>query len=78
MQNIHSNLHALSGASDPLEEIAQKTLDCLKKNVPNEETFTNDSKKEEPLSKDGSTEKKEATNKETNKKIISPSSEDKK
>ena len=56
----------------------EKTVDASKKNVPNEETFTNDSKKEEPLSKDGSTEKKEATNKETNKKIISPSSEDKK
>ena len=31
----------------------EKTVDASKKNVPNEETFTNDSKKEEPLSKDG-------------------------
>ena len=56
----------------------KKTIDVSEKSPTNQETSANSSKKKESLSKDGSTEKKEATSKETNKKITSPSSEDKK
>ena len=57
----------------------QKTIQVSDKKVNNEETSPKDSpKKTESLKKDGLTKKKEADNKETNKKTASPSSEDKK
>ena len=56
----------------------EKTVDVSKKSGKNQETSNNGSEKKESLSKDSSTEKKEVTSKETNEKITSPSSEDKK
>ena len=56
----------------------EKTIDVSKKSATNQETSNNGSEKKESLSKDSSTEKKEVTSKETNEKITSPSSEDKK
>ena len=56
----------------------KKTAEVSEKNLKNEETSLKDSiKKKEALKKDGSTEKQGTTDKETNKKITSPSSEDK-
>ena len=57
----------------------KKTIEVSEKKVKSEETSSKDSsKKAESLKKDVSTEKQETPNKETNKKIASPSSEDKK
>ena len=56
----------------------EKNINVSKKSTTIKETSTNDSKKKESLGKDNSTEKKESASKETNEKIISPSSEDKK
>ena len=56
----------------------EKTVDVSKKSGKNQETSNNGSEKKESLSKDSSTEKKEVISKETNEKITSPSSEDKK
>ena len=56
----------------------EKNINVSKKSTTIKETATNDSKKKESLGKDSSTEKKESASKETNEKIISPSSEDKK
>ena len=56
----------------------EKTVDVSKKSGKNQETSNNGSEKKESLSKDSSTEKEEVTSKETNEKITSPSSEDKK
>ena len=56
----------------------EKTIDVSKKSATNQETSNNGSEKKESLSKDSSTEKKEVTSKETNEKITTPSSEDKK
>ena len=55
-----------------------KTIEVSEKSKINKETSSDDSKKKELLNKDGSTEKKKAGDKETNKKIASPQSEDKK
>ena len=55
-----------------------KTIEVSEKSKINKETSSNDSKKKELLKKDGSTEKQEAADKETNNKIASPQSEDKK
>ena len=56
----------------------EKNINVSKKSTTIKETSTNDSKEKESLGKDSSTEKKESASKETNEKIISPSSEDKK
>ena len=57
----------------------KKTIEVSEEKVKNEETSSKgSSKKAESLNKDVSTEKQETPNKETNKKIASPSSEDKK
>ena len=57
----------------------KKTIEVSEKKVKSEETSSKgSSKKAESLNKDVSTEKQETPNKETNKKIASPSSEDKK
>ena len=55
-----------------------KTIEVSEKSKINKETSSDDSKKKELLKKDGSTKKQEADDKETNKKIASPQSEDKK
>ena len=55
-----------------------KTIEVSEKSKTNKETSSNDSKKKELLKKDGSTEKQESADKETNNKIASPQSEDKK
>ena len=55
-----------------------KTIEVSEKSKINKETSSDDSKIKEPLKKDGSTKKQEADDKETNKKIASPQSEDKK
>ena len=55
-----------------------KTIDVSEKSKINKETSSGDSKIKEPFKKDGSTKKQEADDKETNKKIASPQSEDKK
>ena len=55
-----------------------KTIEVSEKSKINKETSSNDSKKKELLKKNGSTKKQEVGNKETNKKIASPQSEDKK
>ena len=54
-----------------------KTIEVSEKSKINKETSSDDSKIKEPLKKDGSTKKQEADDKETNKKIASPQSEDK-
>ena len=60
------------------DDMVKKTIEVPKKNLKNEETSQKDSiKKTEPLKKDASNEKQETINKETSKKIVSPSSEDK-
>tara|TARA_Y100001980_G_C14478422_1_gene257346 strand:+ start:100 stop:678 length:579 start_codon:yes stop_codon:yes gene_type:complete len=56
----------------------EKNIDVSEKSTTNKEASSNDSEKKESLSKDSSTEKEEVTSKETNEKITSPSSEDKK
>ena len=56
----------------------EKNINVSKKSTTIKETSTNDSKEKESLGKDSSTEKKESASKETNEKIISPSSEAKK
>ena len=56
----------------------EKNIDVSEKSTTNKEFSNNGSEKKESLSKDSSTEKKEVTSKETNEKITSPSSEDKK
>ena len=55
-----------------------KTIEVSEKSKINKETSSNDSEKKELLKKDDSTEKQEAADKETNNKIASPQSEDKK
>ena len=55
-----------------------KTIEVSEKSKINKKTSSDDSKIKEPLKKDGSTKKQEADDKETNKKIASPQSEDKK
>ena len=56
-----------------------KTIGVAQKKTTNQETSSNDSiDKKESLKKDSSTEKQEAINKETNKKTMNPSLEDKK
>ena len=56
----------------------KKTIEVPEKNLKNEETSQKDSiKKTESLKKDVLTEKQETIKKETSKKIVSPSSEDK-
>ena len=58
---------------------AKKTIEVSEKNAKNEQASLKDSgKKTESLNKDSSDEKQETINKETNKKIASPSSEEKK
>ncbi len=58
---------------------AKKITEVSEKNLKNEETSSKDpTKKTEPLKKDVLTEKQETINKETNKKTVSPSSEEKK
>ena len=60
------------------DDMVKKTIEVPEKNLKNEETSQKDSiKKTEPLKKDASNEKQETINKETSKKIVSPSSEDK-
>ena len=54
-----------------------KTIEVSEKSKINKETSSDNSKIKEPLKKDGSTKKQEADDKETNKKIASPQSEDK-
>ena len=56
----------------------EKNIDVSEKSTTNKEASNNGSEKKESLSKDSSTEKEEVTSKETNEKITSPSSEDKK
>ncbi len=55
-----------------------KTIGVSEKSKINKKTSSDDSKKKELLKKDGSTEKQKADDKETNKKIASPQSEEKK
>ena len=55
-----------------------KTIEVSEKSKINKETSSEDSKKKEPLKKDSSTKKQEADDKETNNKIASPQSENKK
>ena len=55
-----------------------KTIEVSEKSKINKETSSDDSKKKELLKKDGSTEKQDVGDKETNKKIASPQSEEKK
>ncbi len=58
---------------------AKKITEVSEKSLKNEETSSKDpTKKTEPLKKDVLTEKQETINKETNKKTVSPSSEEKK
>ena len=55
-----------------------KTIEVSEKSKINKETSSDDSKQKELLKKDGSTEKQDLGDKEANKKIASPQSEDKK
>ena len=55
-----------------------KTIGVSEKSKINKKTSSDDSKKKELLKKDGSTEKQKADDKETNKRIANPQSEEKK
>ena len=55
-----------------------KTIEVSEKSKINKETFSDDSKKKELMNEDDSTKKQEKVDKETNDKIESPQSEDKK
>ena len=56
----------------------EKNINVSNKSIKNQETSTNNLKRKESLSKDDLTEKQGTADKETNKKITTPSSEDKK
>ena len=74
MRKLHLVTMITSGKNTDLGEKDQVS----EKSKINKETSSDDSKKKELWKKDGSTKKQEADDKETNKKIASPQSEDKK